>query len=460
MNKNRMTKPIAVLSAAAVGLSLTGCTNYKDLLENDQAKYISLAAEDTVKAIVGKGKLGIAEHMASAFESGAAYITVDTEEMDYSAYFSGSDKSDHQLVGLSMSSDSGTLDLKLSADKNRLSASVTGPTANYAYGVDYADFAEKLESSIFAVNSGSKYALDEDTVNSIKEALNSVKDKINGTVNKSSDGGKYSDYANRISVSSSTSEMTVAEESVKADIITYSIDSTVFDDILVDFYKESYSDYYSEEEWAIFEQELRDSFDANMSMSFNINSKTHMLMSVTFDGSFISDDTSTSLDGGLIFGAKPDKSDKISFFLNFNDGDSPAVLTADLFMGVTDGDTTSWNANYSLTENGETATSSSVLSYNKADGSLIFTMTAPDGEAVTANAAIALTSDSAYITLNSIMADGENVMDGTVIGVKFTTKSIPAVSADKNFTDITEDEMTAMGEAIGNDFMTVFGLDY
>lgn len=459
MNKNRMTKPIAVLSAAAVGLSLTGCTNYKDLLENDQAKYISLAAENTVKAIVGKGKTEIAEKMASAMESGAAYITVDTEEMDYSAYFSGSDKSAYQLVGLSMSSDSGTLDFKLSADKNRFSAAVTGPTVNYAYGADYADFAEKLDSSIFAVNSGSNYALDEDTVKSIKEAVNSVKDKINGVVNESSDNSGYSDYADRISVTSTTSEMTVAEENVKADVITYSIDSTVFDDILVDFYKESYSDYYSEEEWAIFEQELRDGFDASMSMSFNINSKTHLLMSVTFDGSFLMDDEKASLDGGLVFGAKPDKSDKISLYLNIA-GDSTVVLSADFFKAVTDGDTTSWNANYSLTENGETASSSSVLSYNKADGSLILTMTGPDGENITANAAVSITSDTAAITLNSIMADGENVMDGTVIGVKFTTEPIPAVSAEKNFTDITEDEMTAMGEAIGNDFMKVFGLDY
>lgn len=457
----KIKKPIALVSAAALGFSLTGCTNYKELLENDQGKYISLAATDTVKALVKADDLGIAAQIASALESGAAYITVDTEDMDYSAYFSGSEKTAHQLIGLSMSSDKGTMDLRLSSDKQRLSAAITGPTSDYAYGVDYKTFAEKLDSSIFAVNSGTAFALDEDTVKEIKDAVNAAKEQINGAVTDSADNTDYSGYIDRIGITTATSEITVAEEAVKADIITYSIDSALFDDIMVDHYKKSYSVYYSEEEWEVFEKQLRDSFDANMSCSFNINSKTHLLMSVTFNGKILADGDSADIDGGLVFGVKPDKSDKISLYLNMTANGEASGYNADFFKGVKNGDTTAWNADYTISGNGETRTASSVLSFNKADGALVFTATDPEGKSVTANAAVTRTSDSAAITLNSIIgSDGENIMDGTVIGVKFTKAPIPAINADKDFMDITEEELKAMGETLDNDFLTVMGIDY
>lgn len=462
MNINTLKKASAAAAAAIVGLSLTGCTNYKKLLENEPGKYVSIAAKNTAKALISTDELGIAAQAASALESGAAYITVDSEDMDYSVYFSGSEKSEYQLGGLSMSSDKGTLDMRFSADKQRLSASVTGPTADHSYFVDYDSFADKLDSSVFGANSGSRYALDEDTVNSIKEAIESAKAEINGTkTDNSDDDNKYSEYIDRIGISSQTADISVAGEDVTADIVTYSIDSVLFDDIMTDFYKESYGDYYSEEEWAQFEQQLRDSLDAQMSLDFNINSRTHMLMSVTFRGSFTSEDNTSDIFGELVFGAKPDKSDKISLYLNVTDNGSSESFSADLFKGVTTDGTTVWNAVYSLTENNEVKTANSTLTYVKDTGALTMVMTDGEGSSVSVNCSVISGADGAEISLDSITsAEGENLMDGTKVSVRFAKEPIPAVSADKDFLDITEEELDSMGESFGKDFETVFGLEY
>lgn len=462
MNIRTVKKASAALTAAALGLSLTGCTNYKKLMEEEPGKYVALATKNTAKALIKPDELGIAAQAASALESGAAYITVDSKDMDYSVYFSGSDKTEYQLGGLSMSSDKGTLDMRFSADKQKLSASVTGPTSDYAYFVDLDTFSDKLDYSIFRAGSGSDYALDEDTINSIKEAVESIKAEINKTeTDDSADNGKYDAYIDRIGVTSVTEDISVDGEDVKADVITYSIDSALFDDIIVDFYKESYSDYYTEEEWAEFEQQLRDSLDGEISLDFNINSKTHSLMSMTLSGSFTSDDDTADINGGLVFGAKPDKADKLSVFLNISENGASESFNADFFKGATTDGTTVWNSVYSLTENGEVKTAHSSLTYVKDTGALSLVFTNVDEEAVTINGSVTSDSNCAAISLDSITSsEGENLMDGTTVSVRFAKEPIPVVTADKDFLDITDEEMNAMGENIGKDLMTVMDIDY
>lgn len=459
---NTLKKASAAAAAAIVGLSLTGCTNYKKLLENEPGKYVSIAAKNTAKALISTDELGIAAQAASALESGAAYITVDTKDMDYSLYFSGSDKSEYQLGGLSISSDKGTLDMRFSADMHKLSAAVTGPSSDYAYFVDLDTFSDKLDYSIFGAGAGSNYALDEETIKSVKEAVGSIKDKLSGTeTDNSADDNKYSEYIDRIGISSQTADISVAGEDVTADIVTYSIDSVLFDDIMVDFYKESYGALYSDEEWAQLEQQLRDSLDAEMSVDFNINSKTHMLMSMTLRGSFTSDDDTSDIFGELVFGAKPDKSDKVSLYLNVTDNGSSESFSADLFKGVTADGTTVWNAVYTLTDGDKVKTANSSLTYVKDTGALSLVMTDSEGSSVSVNGSVTSGADGASISLDSITsAAGEDLMNGTKLSVRFANEPIPAVSADKDFLDITEEELNAIGESFGKDFETVFGLEY
>lgn len=463
MNIRTVKKTSAALTAAALGLSLTGCTNYKKLMEEEPGKYVALAAKNTAKALIKPDELGIAAQVASALESGAAYITVDSKDMDYSIYFSGSDSTEYQLGGLSMSSDNGTLDMRFSADKQKLSASVNGPASDYAYFVDLDTFSDKLDYSIFRADSGSDYALDEDTINSIKEAVESIKAEINKTEkDNSADNGKYDDYIDRIGITSMTSDISVDGEDVKADVITYSIDSALFDDIMADFYKESYSDYYTEEEWTEFEQQLRDSLDAEMSLDFNINSKTHMLMSMTLRGSFTSDDDTADILSELIFGVNPEKSDKLSLYLKISENGDSESFNADFFKGATTDGTTVWNSVYSLTEkDGEVKTAHSSLTYVKDTGALSLVFTNVDEETVSINGSVTSDSNGAAISLDSITSsEGEDLMDGTSVSVRFAKDPIPVVTADKDFLDITDEELDAMGENIEKDLMTVMGIDY
>ncbi|MGN1417339.1 MAG: hypothetical protein ACI4XF_10865 [Oscillospiraceae bacterium] len=461
MNIKTVKKASAAVAAAALGLTLTGCTNYKKLMEEEPGKYVALAAKNTAKSLIRPDELGIAAQAASALESGAAYITADTKDMDYSAYFSGSDKTEYQLIGLSMSSDKGALDMRFSADKHKLSAAVTGPTTDQSYFVDLDTFSDKIDHSIFRAGGGSDHALDEDTINSIKEAVESAKAKINGTDTENSADDKYSEYADRIGVSSVTTNISVDCNDVKADVITYSIDSALFDDIMVDFYRESYSSYYSEEEWQELESKLRESLDAEMSLDFNINSSTHMLMSVNFRGSFTSDDDTDDIYGELIFGVKPDKSDKISLYLKVTDNGSTESFNADFFKGATTDGTTVWNSVFSLSENDEVKTANAALTYVKDAGTLTLVITSYDGSSVSLNGSVTSSSDGAAVSLDSITSsEGEDLMDGASISVRFAKDPIPAVSADKDFLDITDEELDAMGENLGKDFMTVLGIDY
>ena len=186
-----------------------------------------------------------------------------------------------------------------------------------------------------------------------------------------------------------------------------------------------------------------------------------MLMSVTIRGSFTSEDNTSDIFGELVFGAKPDKSDKISLYLNVTDNGSSESFSADLFKGVTTDGTTVWNAVYSLTESNEVKTANSTLTYVKDTGALTLVMTDGEGSSVSVNCSVTSGADGAEISLDSITsAEGENLMDGTKISVRFAKEPIPAVSADKDFLDITEEELDAMGESFGKDFETVLGLEY
>ncbi|MGN1134760.1 MAG: hypothetical protein ACI4SF_00900 [Oscillospiraceae bacterium] len=447
---NKILKTSAVMALAAMVFSLSGCINYKKLLEEEPGKYVESAAKKTASAIAKQNDSVFASLIDEPFDAGTTYVEINNlNGSDISVFASGDEEKVVATYGCTISSDSKVIDWKMTADTEKL----VGAYNNNAYYINYADFDEKLDKSIFAPNSGSAYALDEDGVDDFKEGIEELKDKLISAAKDGDSEDAFNDYTDRVQVSSSTAEITVNDVDVEADIISYNIDSALFDDMAADYYKKSMGNYMSDEDWAEYEQELRDSLDMEMTVDFNINSKSHMLMSV--DANFVSksENDKVNIDGSLVFGAEPDKYEKISLEFSVSGEDGGNSFTADIFKSETNGDIVSIPAEFTVVSSGETKKAKADFGYSKSSNEYSLNITDFDGSVTVAKGTLTADKDNAKITLNSISntETGENLLKDAVVVLRFEREPAAPVTADKAFLDISEEEFGSLQESVYND---------
>lgn len=449
MNRKLKTSA-ALISAAVIALSFSGCVNYKKLMEEEPGKYVESAAKKTAVAVAKKNDSVLSALIEEPFDAGTTYVEIkNLNGVDISVFASGDEEKVVATYGCTFSSGDKVIDWKMTADKEKL----VGAYNNSAYYIDYADFSEKLDKSIFAPNSGSAYALDEDGADDFKKYVEELKDKLISAAEDEDSDYDFDDYTDRIQVSSSTDEITVNDADVKADIISYYVDSELFDDMAADYYKKSMSSYMNDEEWAEYEKQLRDSLDMEMTVDFNINSKSHMLMSV--DASFVSkgEKDKVNIDGSLVFGAEPDKSEKISLEFSVSGEEGGNSFTADIFNAETDGDHASIPAEFTVVTSGETKKANAEFGYNKSSEEYFLSVTDFGGELTTVKGTLSADKDNAEITLNSILnsKSDEELLKGAVVALRFEREPAAPVTADKAFLDISEEEFGALKESVFND---------
>lgn len=91
---NKILKTSAVLvSAAAIIFSLSGCVNFKKLMEEEPGKYVESAAKKTASAIAKQNDSVFASLIDEPFDAGTTYVEIkNLNGGDISVFASGDEE--------------------------------------------------------------------------------------------------------------------------------------------------------------------------------------------------------------------------------------------------------------------------------------------------------------------------------------------------------------------------------
>ena len=452
-------------AAAAVMMTASGCTNYSKMLSEQPGEYISMAQENTMKAVVGGG-FG-AEHklLQEACEDGVFKLDFEVEGVQFSGELYVNEKDEKAAQIYKLTGTEGTsAEVYIYAGKDGLKFGTNGNSGRHVYDVTFEGFAEKLAASIFAPDSGSEYAMwqsDYDTFMQYIEEISSVAEEDTESADKLS--AIVEDYmAAHPPVTEENVESDIGGETVNANIVTYSFakeDIVFIAEQLTDLYLDEYADeqefeYYTKDEMKEQVMSVFDEIDdCSIKVVYYVNSKSHMLMMSDIDMLASADGENMCFYADVLYGADPENSNKQSFKAGIiGDGEEYAVA-ADITMNDNGSGTV-----FSLVDNGETSELATLAS-NRDGENYTITLDIPDAEISCKAEGTAKTGGKSFeITLDRISAvSGSTEVSYLPKGVVTVEKggAIPALDAEKEFLDITEEELDTLLENIESDFTAV-----
>lgn len=448
------------LSAAFLAVSLTGCTNYKELLETDQERYIELAFENTAKEIAKRNKTSAFNDFIKAANGETFEISASGDDFDYTAKISAKDNF-KAFQDLKIGDKAFTVNT--SSDKENVNFSIKSDHTDGTYYVGLNDISSKLDSSVFAPSSGSKYALSEDNFNSIKEC---VENYANDIQNSSSE----KILTDNLIVSTETKDVSVGDETAPADVITYTLTDDVIDKLISDYcsqigFGEIFGTDYDE-----YLSEYLDSLTNEGTVNFYISTKNHCLMLI--DGSFTSSEKSdeayesnTDIKFSVNFGKDIAKADCITLNVSLvssyiTDGeqfDSNASLDM-VFHDIEESDTdVSAKTDITASDDDSSDFYSLNVLFDKSESKLTASLT--DSESVTKDlfsATLQSLSDRANVIINEInYYDSDNtkynLLDEINLQFSATNEVLPDITGGKEFLTLSESEMDTFTENLSED---------
>ncbi|MGN0675383.1 MAG: hypothetical protein ACI4KG_06505 [Oscillospiraceae bacterium] len=462
-----LVKTAACTAAASLGiLTLSGCTNYTKMMNEEPNEYISMASENTMKQMV-KGAFGEEYRlMNEAAENGSFNIEFEVEGIKFSGecYINEKDAKSAQTYTLTGSKGT-SASVYAFAGKNGMKIGTSGNSGSHIYDLTFETLAEKLAASIFAPGSGTAYELEQSEYDMFLEYA----EQLTAAVGESEEvQNKYADIINAYldehpPVIEEKVDSDIGGETANANILTYDIpkdDLYTLVEQLVDAALEDYeldedmAQYYTKEDMKSEIMALFDEFeDCSLKIVYYVNSKTHSLMKsdITFNG--VSSGTEGEIYINALYGANPETAEKQSFAMGMNSDETAYSVMVDITYGednsviaitANNGTETMDIASITSTRNGE--------SYNiKLDVPLAEITGTVDGTIKTEKNSFTLTVDKLALV------EGAGEISYAPKGVITFTKggTMPELDTEKEFLDITEEEMDALVENIESDFTAV-----
>lgn len=468
----------AACSAAGIFI-MTGCTNYSKMMQEEPVKYLSAASENAVAAIMDDDTDAYSLFEEAA-KNGSFTLEFEAEGIKFrgEGYSNEKDGMTSQMYTLTGSKGT-SAQAYVYADNDSARFGTIGNSGTHIYSVDLDTVAEKLASSVFAPESGSSYALTQEEYDMIFEYLGEFDAAVKG---EASDG-KNAAYREIITsyvenhppVVEEKTETTVAGETVTANIITYDISKEdirsvalqIFDaaaangefDEMIESNKYWYGDDYSIDDYKEeFTKQLDDYSNYGINAVYKVNSKTNTLMQFDITANMADDYMSMVIKSGAVLGADPENSASSSVYFEVNtdysdDENDNIRIDADITKGENSSDMT-----IKMNTNGETAELAKINCTKNGDN---YTLTADIPEAeITAKAegTVSLDSKEFRMTVDRVSLVKGSAEVSYLPAVVITVKKggeILALDAEKEFLDLTEEEIDALGENIENDFMAV-----
>lgn len=451
--------------AAAAAIAMSGCTNYTKMLNEQPAEYISMAQENTMNAITGNSFGSESKLLSEACKDGSLKLDFEVEGVGFSGELYVSEKNEKTAQIYKITGTEGTsAELYFYTGKDGLKIGTNGNSGRHVYDITFEGFAEMLASSIFAPDSGTEYAIDQESYNLLLqyiEGISSTVEESDAPADKMT--ALLNDFAEIYSpVTEEKVESDIGGKTVSANTVTYSYSK---DDIVymweefIDIYLDDYMDetafeYYTRDE---LKEQMTSVFDeiddCELKIVHYVNSKSHALMMSDVDLLVTVDDETACFFMDALYGAEPENSDKQSFRAGISGDGEEYFITADLTH-----EENGSSVLISLSEDGEVSELASFSSYRDGEDYKL-TLDIPDEEiSCTAEGTVKTDKKSFEITLDKVSAVSGSAevsyMPNGVVTVEKGTP-MPELDADGELLAFSEEDFGTLMENIESDFTAV-----
>lgn len=455
---------VCTAAAAAAALTMSGCTNYTKMLEERPAEYISMAQENTMKAMAGNAFGEEHKILQEACENGSFKLNFEVEGVGFSGelYVSEKDEKTAQIYKLT-GTEGTSAEMYLYAGKDGLKFGTNGNSGRYVYDITFEGFAEKMAASIFSPDSGSEYAMEQEeydaVVQYIGEMSAAMEDGSSETANEFA--AIIDDFKEaHPPVTEEKVDTDIGGETVSANVVTYSYtkeDIASVTEQLVDLYLNEYADeneFNNKDETKERIMSIFDEMDScDLKIVHYVNSKNHMLMMTDTDILVTVGEDSVCISADALYGADPENSANQSYSASVSDNSDEYAFRADVARGENGSSMTMFVA-----ENGEEQEVATLASSKDGENYTI-TLDVPSEEiSCKAEGTVKTGKKDFEITLDRVSAvSGSAEVSYLPKGVVTVEKdgTIPELDADKEFLDITEEELDTLLENIESDFAAV-----
>lgn len=450
---------------AACVLLMSGCTDYGKMMKEEPQKYISTASENTMETMV---KGNFPEEYAilnEASKNGSFTAEFEVKGIKFrgEGYLNEADSLSSQMYTLSDTAGN-SAQVFLSASGDLLKIGTVGASGSHIYSIAADTFEEKLAGSIFAPDSGSEYALAQEDYDMLIGYAAEIDSAIEGDENDA-----YHDIINNFMEShppvvQEKTDADVAGETVTANILTYDLtkdDIRLLAEQLTD--QAAADGEMEDDEKSDLMSMLDELEDCTMNIVYTVNSKSNMLMKADINADLTQSDEKNAFHIGIVYGADPAASDKQSFAFEYSvdypeDEEYLEDAEWNIYADVTRGENSSETV-ISMVDEGET-TQLAVITYEKNGDNYTVTANIPEAELTgKMEGTIVTDKDSVTVTIDRLSA----VEDAAEIS--YSPKAVLTIrkggemldlDAEKEFLDITEEELDTLIENISEDFSKVF----
>lgn len=453
MNLKRLLKTaVCGIACAAAVLSFTGCDKYSKMLKDDPEEYIGTVIENTAKEM-SKGKNEtISDVLSKASENGTFTIDFEVEGIKFSGELYADEKQDAMSQSYTIANNGQSAKIYIYGDKDGMKFGTIGQSGSHIYDMKFSNIKEKLAASIFNPDSDSYYAMDSETYSQFMEYAEEIAAAI-GQEAKDSDK-----YENTVENYFKDNGRTVAEkvdtdiggERVNANIITYVLTKEELKE-LTEQIMENYDGKDIDKEDAM--NEIMESFDklddCCVNITFYVNSKTHVLMRAEVNADITASGESTvEMYADILLGADPAnaKEQSIRFGVSNDEEEAYYLISSSreengssLTITETSGGETEQLVKLSTTLDGDSYTVSADIS----DYSLGI------------NGTLTYDDSSVNVTVDSVSFGSFSYAPSAEVSVR-KGGEILKLDAEKEFLDITEDELTELIENIQSDISGIF----
>lgn len=457
---------VCATAAAAAAVTMSGCTNYTKMLNEQPADYISMAQENTMKAIAGNGFGEEHKLLQEACKDGSFKLNFEVERVGFSGelYVSEKDEKTAQLYKLT-GTEGTSAEVYLYTGKDGLKIGTNGNSGRHVYDVTFEGLAEKLAASIFAPDSGSEYAMEQEEYDAVVQYINEMPAAIEGNGSEAAD--EFSAILENFAsahppVTEEKVDTDIGGETVSANIVTYSYtkeDIASVTEQLVDLYLNEYADekdfeYYSKDEQKEQIMSLFDEIDScDLKIVDYVNSKSHMLMMTDTDILVTVGDETMCVSIDALYGADPENSASQSYRASISDNSDELAFRADVARGENGSSMTMF-----VTDSGEEQELATLASSKDGENYTI-TLDIPSEEiSCKAEGTIKTDKKSFEITLDKVSATTGSAevsyMPNGVVTVEKGTP-MPELDADGELLNITEEDFGTLLENIESDFTAV-----
>ena len=462
---------ICTVTAAAGMLALSGCTNYSKMMNEQPQEYISMASENTAKAMV---KSTFAEEysiLESALKEGSFEIGFKADDTKFNGEFYINEKDVKTSQLYTFENDGGKAEIYAAVEKDGMKIGTVGESGTHVYSIDFDTLAEDFAASIFAPDSGSSYAMDQDEYDTFAEAIG----QFNSALKGENDSDVYDECEKLMEDFLDENKPEVAEksdaeingEAVKSNVITYTFDkddivklTENYFDIVLDGMDEDVSEYYTNEELKEEVMSLFDELDSlDMEIVYYINNKTHVLMQGELNVKAVSGEETVEIGLSMVYGADPAAAKEQTFEASAKVGEDKYSL---IVTAENEDNSTTFNFDIAGVSGGMNFTTNFMtIECERTDMNYTIKISIPmatvEGEI---NGTVKTDSKSFELTVDNIAFTSEGSEVSYAPEGRFSADKggkYLNFDAEKNLFKLTEEEMDSFVEAIDADFSPVLG---